>query len=63
VTPSAQDTEYGIGWLIDLARAEPMAWPPHGYPVVMVMAMEEFVRLKGAGQVMPAPAARRKADV
>ena len=32
--------------LIDLARAEPVAVAKHGRPVVVVMAVEEYERLK-----------------
>jgi hypothetical protein len=34
--------KYGIGWLKDLARAEPVAGAEHGPPIVVVMAVEEF---------------------
>jgi prevent-host-death family protein len=43
---SARDAKYGFGRLIDLARAEPVAVLKHGRPVVVVMAIEEFERLK-----------------
>ena len=43
-TLTAKDAKYGFGRLIDLARAEPVA--KHGRPVVVVMAVEEFERLK-----------------
>ena len=45
-TLSAKDEKYGFGRLIDLARAEPVAVAKHGRPVVVVMAMEEYERLK-----------------
>lgn len=45
-TLSAKDAKYGFGRLIDLARAEPVAVAKHGRPVVVVMSVEEFVRLK-----------------
>ena len=32
--------------MIDLARAEPVAVAKHGRPVVIVMAVEEYQRLK-----------------
>ena len=41
---TAQDTKYGFGRLIDLARAEPIAM--HGRPVVSAMSVEKFERLK-----------------
>ena len=43
---SAKDAKYGFGRLIDLARAEPVAVAKHGRPVVVVMAVEEYDRLK-----------------
>ncbi|MCF1710432.1 type II toxin-antitoxin system Phd/YefM family antitoxin [Tabrizicola sp. J26] len=45
-TLSAKDAKYGFGRLIDLARAEPVAVAKHGRPVVVVMSVEEFERLK-----------------
>lgn len=46
-TISAKDAKYGFGRLIDLARAEPVAVAKHGRPVVVVMAVEEYDRLRG----------------
>jgi prevent-host-death family protein len=43
---SAKDAKYGFGRLIDLARAEPVAVAKHGRPVVIVLAVEEYERLK-----------------
>jgi prevent-host-death family protein len=43
---SAKDAKYGFGRLIDLARAEPVAVAKHGRPVVVVLAVEEYERLK-----------------
>ena len=48
-TLTAKDAKYGFGRLIDLARAEPVIIAKHGRPVVVVMAVEEFQRLKGVG--------------
>ena len=45
-TLSAKDAKYGFGRLIDLARAEPVAVAKHGRPVVVVMAVEEYERLR-----------------
>ena len=50
-TLSAKDAKYGFGRLIDLARAEPVAVAKHGRPVVVVMAIEEYERLKGIEMV------------
>ena len=45
-TLSAKDAKYGFGRLIDLARAQPVAVAKHGRPVVVVMSVEEYERLK-----------------
>ena len=45
-TLTAKDAKYSFGRLIDLARAEPVTVAKHGRPVVVVMAVEEFERLK-----------------
>lgn len=44
---SAKDAKYGFGRLIDLARLEPVIIEKHGRPVVAVLAIEEFERLRG----------------
>lgn len=43
---SAKDAKYGFGRLIDLARSEPVVVEKHGRPVVVVLAVEEYDRLK-----------------
>jgi prevent-host-death family protein len=43
---SARDAKYGFGRLIDLARNAPVTVEKHGRPVVVVMSVEEFKRLK-----------------
>ncbi len=53
---TAKDAKYGLGWLIDIVRAEPMAITKHGRPVVVVMAVEEFQRLKALDAPAVAPA-------
>ena len=45
-TLSAKDAKYGFGRLIDLARAEPVEVTKHGRPVVVVLSVEEYERLK-----------------
>ncbi len=45
-TLSAKDAKYGFGRLIGLARAEPVAVAKHGQPVVVVLSVEEYERLK-----------------
>lgn len=42
---SARDAKNGFGRLVDLARAEPVSIEKYGRPVVVVMAVEEYVRL------------------
>jgi prevent-host-death family protein len=46
-TLSAKDAKYGFGRLIDMARAEPVLVAKHGRPVVVVLSVEEYQRLKG----------------
>jgi prevent-host-death family protein len=43
---TAKEAKYEFGRLIDLARVEPLIVAKHGRPVVVVMAFEEFGRLK-----------------
>ena len=45
-TLSAKEAKYGFGRLIDLARAKPVAVAKHGRPVIVVLALEEYERLK-----------------
>lgn len=45
-TMSAKDAKDGFGRLIDLARMEPVTVEKHRRPVVVVMAVEEYERLK-----------------
>lgn len=45
-TQSAKDAKYNFGRLIDMARSEPVVIEKHGRPVVVVMAVEEYERLK-----------------
>jgi prevent-host-death family protein len=46
---SAKDAKYGFGRLIDLARAKPVVVEKHGRPVVVVLAIEEYERLRDQG--------------
>jgi prevent-host-death family protein len=46
---SAKDAKYGFGRLIDLARSNPVTVEKHGRPVVVVMAVEEYERLRENG--------------
>ena len=54
-TLSAKDAKYGFGRLIDLARAAPVTVAKYGRPVVVVLAVEEYERLKAldAGETKP----------
>ncbi len=53
---SAREAKYGFGRLIDLARAAPGAVAKHGRPVVVVVAVEEFERLKALDRPALGPA-------
>ena len=59
-TLSAKDAKYGFGRLIDLARAEPIAVTKHGRPVVVVLSVEEYERLKALESASTAEQERRK---
>ena len=43
---SAKEAKYHFGKLIDMARAEPVTVEKHGRAVVVVLAVEEYERLK-----------------
>ena len=45
-TLSARDAKNNFGRLIDMARAEPVTIEKHGRAVVVVVAVEEYERLK-----------------
>lgn len=45
-TLSAKDAKYNFGRLIDTARAQPVMVEKHGRPVVVVLSVEEYMRLK-----------------
>ncbi len=51
-TISAKEAKYHFGKLIDIARAEAVTVEKHGRAVVVVLAVEEYERLKAieAGQ-------------
>ena len=48
---SARDAKHQFGRLIDTARAEPVVVEKHGRPVVVVLAGEEFERLKALSEL------------
>jgi prevent-host-death family protein len=54
---SAKDAKNAFGMLIDNARAEPVAIEKHGRKVVVVIAVEEYERLK-AQDIFPIHQAR-----
>lgn len=45
-TITAKEAKNGFGRLIDNALAEPIAVAKHGRPVVVVLSIEEYERLK-----------------
>ncbi|MGD0076217.1 MAG: type II toxin-antitoxin system prevent-host-death family antitoxin [Candidatus Binataceae bacterium] len=53
VTLTAEDAKCGFRRLIDMARAEPVKVAKHGRPVVVVMAVEEFERLRSLDRSGP----------
>lgn len=59
-TLTAKDAKYGFGRLIDLARANPVTVAKHGRPVVVVLAVEEFERLKALDAPTLSQVAKRK---
>lgn len=52
-TLTAKEAKYEFGRLIDLARTEPLIVAKHGRLVVVVMAFEEFGRLKAIEKGQP----------
>ena len=54
-TLSAKDAKYGFGRLIDLARAAPVTVAKYGRPVVVVVAVEEYERLKALDTTATGP--------
>jgi prevent-host-death family protein len=45
-TMSAEDAKHQFGRLIDTARSEPVVLEKHGWPVVVIVSVEEFKRLR-----------------
>ena len=43
---TAKDAKNGFGRLIDTARVEPVTIEKHGRPVVVVLSVEEYERLR-----------------
>ena len=57
---SAKEIKYGFGRLIDLARAKPVAVTKHGRPVVVVLWVEEYERLKAPDTPETSPASEEQ---
>ena len=59
---TSADAKNNFGELIDLARAAPVLVTKYDRPVVVVMAAEEYERLKAveAGAAPKAPGGRRR---
>ena len=49
-TLSAREAKNRFGYLIDLARQEPVSIEKHGRPVVVVMSIEDYERMAVAHQ-------------
>lgn len=58
-TIAAKDAKNGFGLLVDTARAEPVIIEKHGRPVIVVLAVEEYERLKALESDRPARPSRR----
>ena len=52
---SAKNAKNGFGRLLDTARAEPVVIEKHGRPVIVVLAIEEYERLKELDQGVRVP--------
>ena len=57
---TSADAKNNFGELIDLARAAPVMVTKYDRPVVVVMAAEEFERLKALDALVTAPTTKRK---
>jgi prevent-host-death family protein len=55
---TSADAKNNFGELIDLARATPIVITKHDRPVVVVMAIEEYERLRSSDVIVPV--AKRK---
>lgn len=60
-TFTSTDAKNNFGELIDLARAAPVAITKYDRPVVVVMAVEEYERLKALDQTVAATPRVKKA--
>ena len=57
---TSADAKNNFGELIDLARAAPVMVTKYDRPVVVVMAAEEYERLKALDALVTAPTTKRK---
>jgi len=57
-TMSAREAKNAFGLMIDTARAEPVLIEKHGRGVVMVIAVEEYERLRGEANSAPRQSSR-----
>lgn len=53
---SARDAKNRFGFLIDMARAEPVVIEKHGRPVVVVLSVEQYERMEKMGRMRSASA-------
>ncbi len=60
-TMSAREAKNAFGLMIDTARAEPVLIEKHGRGVVMVIAVEEYERLRGEANSAPRQSSRSEA--
>lgn len=59
---SAKDAKYNFGRLIDLARVNAVTVEKHGRPVVVVLAVEEYERLKEVDREVARGGKSRKSE-
>jgi prevent-host-death family protein len=60
-TVNAKDAKYNFGHLIDTARAEPVTVAKYGRAVVVVLAVEEYERLRALDETVAAQALTNEA--
>jgi hypothetical protein len=58
-TLSARDANYSFGRLIDTSRAEPITVEKQGWSVVVVLAIEEYERMKAIEKKQVSEATRK----
>lgn len=60
-TVNAKDAKYNFGQLIDTARAEPVTVVKYGRAVVVVLAVEEYERLRALDKTVAAQVRTKQA--